>query len=68
MNATEMREKTDEELVALETELRTQLVTLRVSQSTARSVNTAQFRRIRGDIARIKTIQTQRSTAAEASK
>ena len=67
MNPSEIREKTDDELTALEGELRMQLVTLRVAQATSRPVNTASFRRVRGDIARIKTIQTQRRNA-EASK
>jgi large subunit ribosomal protein L29 len=61
MKPSELRDKNNEELDALETELRGQLVKLRVGQSTSRSVNTAQFGRIRADIARIKTIQSERA-------
>ncbi len=61
MKPSELRDKNTEELEALETELRGQLVKLRVSQATNRAVSTAQFGRIRRDIARIKTIQSERA-------
>ena len=60
MKPSELRDKNSEELVALESDLRGQLVKLRVGQATSRAVNTAQFGRIRRDIARIKTIQSER--------
>ena len=61
MKPSELRDKNTEELDSLESELRGQLVKLRVSQATSRSVNTAQYGRIRADIARIKTIQSERA-------
>ena len=61
MKPSELRDKNIEELDALETELRGQLVKLRVGQATSRTVNTASFGSIRADIARIKTIQSERA-------
>jgi large subunit ribosomal protein L29 len=56
----EIRDKSDEELVALETELREKLIKLEVARATQRAVNTAQFSRIKKDIARVKTILHER--------
>ncbi len=50
----------DEELVELESELNDQLVKLKVARATQRARNTAQFSRIRKDIARVKTIVHER--------
>lgn len=61
MKPSELRDKNSEELDALETDLRARLVKLRVGQATSRSVNTAHFGQIRADIARIKTIQSERA-------
>ena len=61
MKPSEIRDKNDEELAELETELQDQLVKLKVAQATQRSVNTATFSRIRRDIARVKTVQTERA-------
>jgi large subunit ribosomal protein L29 len=60
MKPSELRDRTDEELVELVGELREQIVKLRIARATSRRVSTAQFERIRRDIARIKTIQTER--------
>ncbi len=60
MKPSEMRDKTPEELAAYETELRDQTVKLKIAQATQRVTNTAQFARIRKDIARVKTIQRER--------
>ncbi len=60
MKPSELRDKSAEELEALESELRGQVVKLRVSQATSRRVNVASFGQIRRDIARIKTIQSER--------
>lgn len=60
MKPSELRDKSAEELEALESELRGQIVKLRVSQATSRNVNVAKFGQIRRDIARIKTIQSER--------
>jgi len=60
MKPSELRDRTDEELSELENELRDQLVKLNVARATQRARNTAQFSRIRRDIARIKTILRER--------
>jgi large subunit ribosomal protein L29 len=60
MKPSELRDRTDEELGELENELRDQLVKLNVARATQRARNTAQFSRIRRDIARIKTILRER--------
>ena len=60
MKPSELRDRTDEELGELESELRDQLVKLNVARATQRARNTAQFSRIRRDIARIKTILRER--------
>lgn len=65
MKSSEIRDKSDEELQELEGDLREQLVKLRVARATARRVSTAQFGRIKRDIARIKTIQTERARGLE---
>ena len=64
MKPSELRDKTDEELVELETDLRDRLVKLQIARATSRSTNTSEFPRIRRDIARIKTIQTERANAS----
>jgi large subunit ribosomal protein L29 len=56
----EIRDKSDEELVELEKELRDQMVKLNVARATQRNRNNAQFARIRKDIARVLTIRRQR--------
>jgi large subunit ribosomal protein L29 len=61
----EIRDKTVDELVELEKELRDQLVKLNVARATQRQRNNAQFGRIRKDIARVLTIRTQRTGAAK---
>jgi large subunit ribosomal protein L29 len=65
MKPSELRDKSDEELVELTTELREQIVKLRVGRASSRRVSTAQFSRIRRDIGRIKTIQTERQRGLE---
>lgn len=60
MKPSEIRDKTDEELVELEKELRDSLLRMRVAQASSRTVDTSQFSRIRRDIARINTIRTER--------
>jgi large subunit ribosomal protein L29 len=56
----EIRDKNDDELRELEGELRDQLVKLSVAKATQRAHNTAQFSRIKKDIARVKTILRER--------
>lgn len=66
MKTSEMRDKNAEELVELETELRDQLVKLSVAKATQRANNTAQFQRIKKDIARVLTIQRERGMGLDA--
>ena len=61
MKTSEMRDKNAEELAELETELRDQLVKLSVAKATQRATNTAQFNRIKKDIARVLTIKQERA-------
>jgi large subunit ribosomal protein L29 len=60
MRLSEVRERTDEELVDLEKTLRDQLVKLNVARVVQQARNTSQFGRIRRDIARVKTILRER--------
>ncbi|MCA9709919.1 MAG: 50S ribosomal protein L29 [Myxococcales bacterium] len=60
MKPSEIRDKTDEELHQLESELRDKLVKLQVARATQRATNTAQFASIKKDIARVKTILHER--------
>lgn len=60
MKPSELRDMSDEELVEKESELREQIIKLRVARASSRRVSTAQFTSIRRDIARIKTLQTER--------
>lgn len=64
MKPSEIRDKSDEELVALEKGLRDQLVKLSVARATQRMKNSAQLNKVKRDIARIKTIQTERTAIA----
>ncbi|MEM7159807.1 MAG: 50S ribosomal protein L29 [Myxococcota bacterium] len=61
MKPSELRDKTDDELRELEAELRDKVIKLQVARATQRAADTAQFPRIRKDIARIKTILHERS-------
>lgn len=61
MKPSEIRDKNDEELQALEQELRDQLVKLNVAKATQRNRNNAQFAQIRKDIARVLTIRSERA-------
>ncbi|MBL4688127.1 MAG: 50S ribosomal protein L29 [Nannocystaceae bacterium] len=60
MKASEIRDKTDDELVDLEKSLRDQLIRIEVAKATQRTTNTTQSRDIKRDIARIKTIAQER--------
>ena len=65
MKPSDIRDKNDEELAELAKELRNQILQMRVGQATNRRVNTAQFKSIRRDIARIQTIQNERRLGLE---
>lgn len=61
MKPSELRDKNEEELIALEKDLRDQLVKLSIARATQRMRNSAQLGKIKRDIARIKTIQGERA-------
>lgn len=61
MKTSEIRDKTDEELVELETTLRDRLIRIEVAKATQRTTNTAQTRDIKRDIARVKTVAHERT-------
>lgn len=63
MKANELRNKTDEELGKELLELRKAQFSLRMQLSTQQLSNTSQLAKLRKDVARIKTIQTERAIA-----
>lgn len=68
MKTSELRDKSPEQLVELEKQLRDQLVRLGVLKATQRPTNSAQFSALRRDIARIKTVAHERALASKAGK
>lgn len=62
MKPSEIREKTQEELAGLESELRRSLWKARFDNHTNQLDDTASIRKLRRDLARVKTILTQRAT------
>lgn len=67
MKTSEVREKTTDELVSLETDLERQLWKARFDNHTNQLDDTATIGKIRRDVARVKTILTERR-AAEATE
>jgi large subunit ribosomal protein L29 len=65
MKAKELREKTDEQLVELEIQLRSDLLRARIARATSRAVSPSRFSDLRRTIARVKTLQTERSKGAK---
>lgn len=63
MKASELRQKSDAELGKELLDLRKAQFSLRMQLATQQLSNTSQLRQLRKDIARIKTIQTERMTA-----
>ncbi|MEW6513885.1 MAG: 50S ribosomal protein L29 [Pseudomonadota bacterium] len=63
MKATELRNKSDSDLGKELLELRKAQFSLRMQLSTQQLSNTSQLGRLRRDVARIKTIQTERAKA-----
>ena len=61
MKAKELRERTPEELAQMEQELGRDLWKTRFSNHTNQLDDTAKIRRLRRDIARVKTVITQKS-------
>jgi large subunit ribosomal protein L29 len=58
----EFRKMAKDQLAEREQELRTELFKLRTTNATEKVKDTSQFRKIKKDIARIKTIQRQQET------
>lgn len=65
MKPADIRERTDAELLELETELKEKLWKARFQNFTNQLDDTASIKKIRRDIARVKTILTQRERAAQ---
>lgn len=65
MRPAELRGMTDQELVKQIDDLRTEWRDLRFDEAIGKLTNTARIRQIKRDIARVKTIQTEREMAAE---
>lgn len=65
MLAKEIREKTNEELNAEINTLKDELFNLRFQQATSQLENTARLKTVKKDIARIKTVLTERANAGQ---
>ncbi|TVR75722.1 MAG: 50S ribosomal protein L29 [Sphaerobacteraceae bacterium] len=68
MDAAELRALTDEELVERIEEVKTEWRDLRFDEAVGRLTNSMRIREIKREIARIKTIQTERQMAKEIEK
>ncbi|SDO59234.1 large subunit ribosomal protein L29 [Lutimaribacter pacificus] len=64
MNATELRDKTPDQLRDELTSLKKESFNLRFQQATGAMENTARMRRVRRDIARVKTVLNEKAQAA----
>ncbi len=64
MKASELREKTPDQLREELTQLKKQSFNLRFQQATGQLENTAAFRKARRDAARVKTILNEKAAAA----
>lgn len=65
MKAAEMREKTQEELTELEASLRRQIWKVRFDNLSNQLDDTSSIRKLRPDLARVKTLLTQRTRAPQ---
>jgi large subunit ribosomal protein L29 len=65
MNATELRDKTPDQLRDELTNLKKESFNLRFQQATGAMENTARMRQVRRDIARVKTVLNEKAQAAE---
>ena len=64
MNASELRDKTPDQLRDELASLKTEALNLRFQQATVAIENTAQMRKVRRDAARVKTILNEQAAAA----
>ena len=65
MKPSEIRDRTDEELITLSEQLQDDLYKLRVQKATNQLENTNAPRRIRKDLARVQTVLTARAKGIE---
>ena len=68
MNATELNEKSPEELRDALAELKKESFNLRFQQASGALENTARVRQVRRDAARVKTVLNQKAAAAAATE
>jgi len=68
MKISEVREKTNEELTSLEGDLRRQLWKARFDNQTNQLDDTASILKLRRNIAKVKTVLTERRATADASQ
>ena len=68
MKMLEMRQRTDEELVRLASQLQEDLYALRVKKTTNQLDNTVSLREARRSLARVETLQRARQLEIEGSK
>lgn len=64
MKSTEVREKSNEELTTLESELRRQLWKVRFDNQANQLDDSSQIKKLRRDIARVRTVLTERAKKA----
>jgi large subunit ribosomal protein L29 len=64
MNASELREKTPDQLRDQLVQLKKEAFNLRFQQATGQLENTARMRVVKRDVARVKTILNEKATAA----
>ncbi|WP_108258671.1 50S ribosomal protein L29 [Mangrovicoccus ximenensis] len=64
MNATELREKTPDQLREQLADLKKEAFNLRFQQATSQLENTARMRAVKRDVARVKTILNEKAAAA----
>jgi large subunit ribosomal protein L29 len=65
MKASQLRDKSDSELIEQERELREELFNLRFQYSTGQLENTMAIVRVKKDIARVKTVLRERTLGGE---
>ncbi|SFP74778.1 50S ribosomal protein L29 [Tranquillimonas alkanivorans] len=64
MHASELRDKTPDQLRDQLTELKKEAFNLRFQQATNQLENTARMRQVRRDVARVKTVLNEKAAAA----
>lgn len=64
MKASELRGKTADELKSQLVDLKKELFNLRFQKATGELQNSARFRQVRRDVARVKTLLNEKQTAA----